>query len=199
MALEVGLELALVPVMSRLQSTLCRSGPWRFVSGGVLLRWALGGFEPTGDVLEIGGGSGAMAAELVARHPGVRSVTVTDVDPAMVDAAKARLSQAQVADATDLPFDDASFDVVLSFVMLHHTVRWEQAVAEAKRVLRPGGDLVGYDLLATKPLQALHRNDGDRLRLLRLDELRQHVDRAEPALAGQLVRFRWTKPPTTAA
>ena len=36
---------------------------------------------------------------------------------------------------------------VLSWVMLHHTVEWERALAEAIRVLRPSGQLVGYDLL----------------------------------------------------
>jgi ubiquinone/menaquinone biosynthesis C-methylase UbiE len=185
--------------MSRLQSTLCRSGPWRFVSGAIVLRWSLDGFAPAGRVLEIGAGSGAMAAEVLARYPAITHLTATDVDPTMVDAAATRLATygdrvaTRPADATALPFDDASFDVVLSWIMLHHTVRWEQAVAEATRVLQPGGRLVGYDLLATRPLRALHRNDGDDIRLLRLDELRAHVDRAEPTLAGQVVRFTTTR------
>jgi ubiquinone/menaquinone biosynthesis C-methylase UbiE len=183
--------------MTRLQSTLCRSGPWRFVSGNVVLRWSLHGLAPHGDVLEVGAGSGAMAAEVLARYPAVTHLTVTDVDPAMVDVAATRLEGERVttqqADATDLPFDDDSFDVVLSWVMLHHTVRWRDALAEAVRVLKPGGRLVGYDLLATKALRALHRNDGDSIRLLELDELRTVVDRAEPALGGQVVRFTTTK------
>ena len=51
------------------------------------------------------------------------------------------------ADATDLPFDDGRFSLVLSSAMLHHVVGWEQALSEATRVLRPGGRLVGFDLL----------------------------------------------------
>lgn len=185
--------------MSRLQSTLCRSAPWR-ATAGTVLRWSLHGFVPHGEVLEIGAGSGAMAAEVLDRYPAVTAMTVTDVDPAMVEVAAARLARhgarasTQQADATALPFADGTFDVVLSWVMLHHTVGWEQAVAEALRVLKPGGHLVGYDLLATRPLRALHRNDGDRIRLLSLDELRATLGDAgeatvEPALARQLVRF----------
>jgi ubiquinone/menaquinone biosynthesis C-methylase UbiE len=51
------------------------------------------------------------------------------------------------ADATDLPLDDGRFSLVLSCAMLHHVVGWEQALSEATRVLRPGGSLVGFDLL----------------------------------------------------
>src|SRR4051794_21032436 len=121
--------------MTRFQSTFCRSAPWRTVARRVVLPWALQGSRPQGDVLEIGAGSGAMAAELVAVHPDVR-MTVTDVDEAMVDVASARLAPfseratARAADATALPFADESFDIVLSWVMLHHTVQWETALAE---------------------------------------------------------------------
>jgi ubiquinone/menaquinone biosynthesis C-methylase UbiE len=133
--------------MSRFQAAICRSPVWR------------------GFVLEIGAGSGAMAAELLAAYPSI-NMTVTDVDAAMVDSARERLepfaerATARQADATALPFDDGSFDVVLSWVMLHHTVEWERALTEATRVVRPGGSVVGYDLLSTAPLRALHRRDG---------------------------------------
>ncbi len=42
-------------------------------------------------------------------------------------------------DAENLPFEDASFDVVYSFGVLHHTPDTEKAVEEIHRVLRPGG------------------------------------------------------------
>ncbi|MEY2565866.1 MAG: hypothetical protein QOE35_395 [Actinomycetota bacterium] len=194
-----------MPSMSRFQSAFCRSAPWRTVARRVVLPWALHGFEPRGDVLEIGAGSGAMAAELLALYPGVR-LTVTDVDDEMVEAAAARLSPfggratARDADATSLPFADDTFDVVLSWVMLHHTVEWEKALAETIRVLRPGGQLIGYDLLSTAPLRRLHRTDGDHLRMMHLPELREACRNLPvgtavltPSLAGLTVRFALQK------
>src|SRR3954447_24502964 len=166
-----------MPAMSRLQSTFCRSAPWRGFARRVVLPWALQGVRPEGDVLEIGAGSGAMAAELLAMYPDVR-LTVTDFDHEMVDVAAARLSRlgdratARPADATALPFPDDSFDAVLSWIMLHHTLQWERALAEAIRVLRPGGHLVAYDLLSSAPLRFLHRGAGAHVRLIRLPELR---------------------------
>jgi ubiquinone/menaquinone biosynthesis C-methylase UbiE len=191
--------------MSRFQSAFCRSAPWRGFARRVVMPWALQGFVPQGDVLEIGAGSGAMAAELLAMHRSVR-LTVTDYDHAMVDAAAARLSSfgdrvsARQADATALPFADSRFDVVLSWVMLHHTVEWERALAEAIRVLRPGGQLVGYDLLATAPLRLLHPPGNSDIRVMGLGEFRHAVD-ALPidkaaiarSLAGSTVRFSLRK------
>jgi SAM-dependent methyltransferase len=55
------------------------------------------------------------------------------------------------ADAPRLLFAADRFDAVLSFVMLHHVIDWEAALDEAIRVLRPGGVLVGYDLVASHP------------------------------------------------
>lgn len=190
-----------MPTMSRFEAAFCRSGPWKAFSGDVVLPWSLQGFEPRGEVLEIGAGSGAMAAELFARHPDV-VMTVTDFDQTMVDAASARLAGcgdraiARRADATALPFPDDSFDAVLSWIMLHHTIEWEKALAEAVRVVRPGAYVVGYDLLATAPLRLLHRAEGAPVRLLRLGELREvvralPVEQAilTPSLAGLTVRF----------
>jgi ubiquinone/menaquinone biosynthesis C-methylase UbiE len=190
-----------MPHMSRFQAAFCRSRPWRTISGHAVLPWSLQGFEPHGDVLAIGAGSGAMAAEVLARyHQPV--MTVTDFDQAMVEAASDRLAEfgdrvtVRQADATALPFADGSFDAVLSWVMLHHTVKWEKALAESVRVLRPGGHLVGYDLLAAAPLRLVHQTDGARLRLMRVGELRAvvgdlPVDQAilTPGPAGLVVRF----------
>jgi ubiquinone/menaquinone biosynthesis C-methylase UbiE len=190
-----------MPTMSKVESAWCRSAPWRLLAGRAILPWALQGRTPTGDVLEIGGGSGAMAAQLAARYPDIR-LTVTDFDGAMVQAARERLAPfadrvaAQRADATALPFEAGSFDRVLSFIMLHHVIQWERAIAEAVRVLRPGGFLLGYDLLATGPARLVHRLDGSRNRLMRLGELRSVLDRqpigdvaVRPGFGRLIVRF----------
>jgi len=200
--------------MSRSAQLFCRSAPWRLVAGRVVLPWALQGAKPQGDVLEIGCGSGAMAAEVLRRHPDVR-MTATDYDESMVVAARARLSPfggravVRQADATALPFEDASFDLVLSFVMLHHVVRWEAAVGELVRVLRPGGRVVGYDLFGDGGGRILHRpghahdHDHDHtneVRLMRRAELQTAladlpVEEAviRPILGGTVARFRARK------
>ncbi|MDQ6524757.1 methyltransferase domain-containing protein [Nocardioides sp. LHD-245] len=53
----------------------------------------------------------------------------------------------RIADVGDLPFDDASFDLVVTFTGLHCFPDPERAVAEMGRVLRPGGVLTGSALL----------------------------------------------------
>jgi ubiquinone/menaquinone biosynthesis C-methylase UbiE len=117
-----------------------------------------------------------MAAELLAKFDDVM-MCVTDFDEAMVSTAAGRLApfgdrvECRQADATALPFGDASFDVVLSWIMLHHTVAWEDALGEAVRVLRPGGRLVAYDLLANEPLKLLHGDGDEEHRFMQIDEL----------------------------
>jgi trans-aconitate methyltransferase len=72
-----------MPTMSRSHGAFCRSAPWRALAGNVVLPWSLLGFELHGDVLEIGAGSGAMAAQVLARYD-QPMMTVTDFDEAMV-------------------------------------------------------------------------------------------------------------------
>ncbi len=190
--------------MSPLEQGLCRSAPWRWFAREVVLPWALQGEHLDGDVLEIGSGSGAMAAEVLRRFPDVR-LTATDYDNSMVSAAGRRLhvfgEQATVrqADATQLPFPDESFDAVVSFIMLHHVIKWEKAIAETVRVLRPGGRLIGYDLLASSPLHWFHQAEGSAHRMMRFGELRRET-RGLPlfgalsrSLGGLTVRFSLEK------
>ena len=104
--------------------------------------------------LEIGCGFGN-GVQLIRDHFGAEQVTAVDLDPEMVAAAKARwhdsshgLSQLafSVADATELPFADARFDVVFNFAVFHHIPDWQAAVAEVARVLKPNGYFVVEDL-----------------------------------------------------
>ncbi|MEZ5170661.1 MAG: class I SAM-dependent methyltransferase [Acidimicrobiia bacterium] len=168
----------------------------------MILPWVLGAEPLVGDVLEIGSGSGAMAAAAVERFPDVR-FTATDADPAMVDAATTRLAplgdraDVRLADSTALDFADDRFDAVLSFLMLHHVLEWEQALAEVVRVVRPGGYFIGYDLLDTPPARLIHRLDGSAHHLFPLSALRAAVaglpvETLEVAagLGGLVARFR---------
>ena len=187
--------------MSRFESAFCRTRAWGALTRRAVLPWATQHQVLSGDVLEIGAGSGAMAAAVLARAPDAR-LTATDFDPIMVADLQERLApfgtraDALRADATDLPFPDGSFDTVLSFIMLHHVVAWELALAEAVRVLRPGGTLVGYDLLATPPWRALHWLERAPHRLVTSTQLRTTLNRlpvtscaVRVAPGGQVARF----------
>ena len=63
-----------------------------------------------------------------------------DVDERRVQFARDRGLNALIGTAEDLPFGDASFDVIVSDATLEHLPDIEQALAEARRVLRPGGE-----------------------------------------------------------
>lgn len=188
--------------MSVLEQAWCRSMPWRAFTRRVVFPWAIGSIELRGDILELGSGSGAMAAELLERYPAIR-LTATDVDPAMRSAAVRRLERfgdrARVleADATRLSFDDASFDGVISFIMLHHVIDWEGALAEAARVLRPDGLLAGYDLMLSGPNRLVHRLDRSPHRMATAEGLRSRLAElpfadviVRPGLASTVARFR---------
>ncbi len=156
-----------MPVMSSAERWFCQSPPWRWIAGRLILGWAMQGVSPRGAVLELGGGSGAMAAATIRRHPGC-AVTVTDVDPAMVAAAQRRFANeprvtVRQADATALPFADGSFNVVVSYLMLHHVIAWQQALGEvppgaaargALRRLRPPRHTADRGSALGRPLTA---------------------------------------------
>jgi ubiquinone/menaquinone biosynthesis C-methylase UbiE len=105
--------------------------------------------------LDVGCGNGA-ATLAVARAYGLEATGI-DVDPAQVALARAAgKGNARVhfveADATRLPFADASFDAVASSKATHHIQAWTEALAEMARVIRPGGHLVYTDLVLPGPL-----------------------------------------------
>ena len=99
----------------------------------------------SGHVLEIGGGTGANLGYYGA---GVESVTVTEPEPSMLKRlerkAREQNSQATVlrAAAEDLPFEDASFDTVVSTLVLCGVDDQPRVLRELRRVLRPGGRLI---------------------------------------------------------
>ena len=180
-----------MPVMSKVEAAFCRSAPWRAFTARIVVPWVLRGENLAGEVLEIGSGAGANAAVIAETQPQAQ-ITATDLDPTMVTAARARLerygTRATVAeaDSTRLPFDDDHFDAAVSLLMLHH-------------VVRPGGRVVGYDLIATAGARVLHLADRSPHRLLSRSELDrqlttsgfQDVD-VTPALGGLVARFHAT-------
>lgn len=98
------------------------------------------------DVLEIGSGAGAHSAVFARRGARMTSLDLTP-DRVLATARKFDLLEgieavAVQGDAARLPFPDASFDIVYSNGVLHHTPRIREAVAEVRRVLKPGGRAV---------------------------------------------------------
>jgi len=142
---------------------LCATPEWadhihREVLGALLSEIDLGD-----EMLEIGPGPGAATEWLRKR---VRRLVAIEVDPKAAQELATRYAGANVevvtGDATALDFDDASFDSVGTFTMLHHlpTVALQNEVlSEAWRVLRPGKILVGSDSLGTTELHDFHAGD----------------------------------------
>lgn len=91
-------------------------------------------------ILEVGCGWGELAVWL-ARDTGADVVAI-DLSPRMVELARQRGVDAQVADVQSLPFEDGSFDVAVAAWMLYHVPDLDRGIAELARVLRPGGRLV---------------------------------------------------------
>lgn len=97
-------------------------------------------------VLEIGCGAGGHSALFASKGARMISVDVT-FERARSTAAKLALLDnpgcgALQADAENLPFADGTFDIVYSNGVLHHTYDTERAIAEVRRVLKPGGQAV---------------------------------------------------------
>jgi len=99
------------------------------------LREALAG-APGRRLLDVGGGTGNYA---VALRDEDWDVVVSDRSPDMLARAATKGLEVVEADAQSLPFADASFDAVMCVCMLHHVDDRPRALAEQRRVLRPGG------------------------------------------------------------
>ena len=126
------------------------------------------------DVLDIGSGSGTLAVWAKQREPGLR-IRGLDGDPAIIGQAVRKAERAGLEIAFDeglsyeLPYEDASFDRILSSLFFHHLVLSdkERTIAEVTRVLRPGGELHVADWGEPRSLPeklgaaAIRKFDGD--------------------------------------
>src|SRR5947208_4342770 len=142
---------------------VCRSGRWRRRVKGELLPWALQGVELGDNVLEIGPGPGITTDLLRGR---ARQLTVLEVDAAAAAALEKRLGGSGVrivhGDGAAMPFADGAFSGVVAFTMLHHVptaALQDRLLAEARRVLRPGGVFAGFDGVGSLLFRLIHLGD----------------------------------------
>jgi ubiquinone/menaquinone biosynthesis C-methylase UbiE len=101
------------------------------------LREALAG-APGRRLVDIGGGTGNYSRAL--RDEGWEPLVI-DREPAMLAQAAAKGLETLTGDAQELPLPDASVDAAMLVSMLHHVEDPAVALAEARRILRPGGRL----------------------------------------------------------
>jgi ubiquinone/menaquinone biosynthesis C-methylase UbiE len=112
----------------------------------------LAALQPSDQVLDVSTGGGHTA---LAVAPHVAHVTASDLTPRMLAAARNFISSKGqhnvsfvIADAEQLPFLDASFNLVTVRIAPHHYAQVETAVREMARVLIPGGRLIAVDNIA---------------------------------------------------
>lgn len=133
---------------------------------------------PGTKVLEVGCGPGHLSVRLARDHD--LHVTGLDLDPAMIERARGNADQSSrhdgrlpafvVGNVAALPYDDASFDLVVSTFSMHHWSDPSAGLSEIARVLRPDGRALIWDL---KPgLRLFHAHVPDPARDVRSSSLR---------------------------
>src|SRR5438105_14902532 len=142
---------------------ICGSAEWADTVRTEILPWALSGRELGDDVLEVGPGPG-MTTDVVRGM--VDKLTAVEVDQELASALAARLTGSNVdvvhGDGAALPFEDDRFSAATCFTMLHHVptvAQQDRVLGELRRVLRPGGLLIGVDSIDSPEWRELHVGD----------------------------------------
>jgi SAM-dependent methyltransferase len=134
--------------------------------------------SPAANLLEVGCGPGHLSIRL-ARDHGL-DVAGLDLDPAMIERARTnavgwpkpngRPPTFVVGDVAALPFEDSAFDLVVSTLSMHHWSDPAAGLREIRRVLRPGGRALIWDL---RPgFRLFHVHAPDPAELMRASPLR---------------------------
>ncbi len=123
------------------------------MSGGLHRLWkrytiAVANPQPGQAVLDIAGGTGDLSSAFARRVGPIGQVVHTDINEAMLREGRDRLLNeglvlpSLVCDAEKLPFADESFHIVSVAFGLRNMTHKDQALAEVRRVLKPGGKLL---------------------------------------------------------
>ena len=149
--------------MNRFHRWYCRSSRWQHAVESELLPWVLRDVDLGDAVLEVGPGPGLTTAVL---SRAVAHLTAVEIDADLAAGLRDRTDPGRVhvvnADATTLPFPDATFSGAVCFTMLHHvpsTALQDKLLAEVCRVLRPGATFAGSDSRPSALFRAAHLFD----------------------------------------
>lgn len=149
--------------MNENHAKLMPSPEWAAHIQDEVLPLATEGVELGADLLELGPGPGAATEWL--RHRVGRLIAVEREEDAvarLIGRFAGTNVEAMPGDAAALGFPDASFDTVATCTMLHHVptrALQDKVLAEAYRVLRPGGTFLGSDSLPSDGLHQFHEGD----------------------------------------
>ena len=135
------------------------------MSGGLHRLWKIftigrSGVRPGMKVLDIAGGTGDLAKAFTKKVGPTGEVWLTDINNAMLTCGRDRLLNAGTViktaqcDAEKLPFPDAYFDIVTVAFGLRNMTHKDGALAEMRRVLKPGGKLLVLEFSKVTPLLA---------------------------------------------
>jgi ubiquinone/menaquinone biosynthesis C-methylase UbiE len=149
--------------MNENHARVCPSPEWaEYLQGDVMPR-VLEGVHLGDSMLEVGPGPGA-STELLRQRVG--HLVALELEAEAAEGLSKAYGDANVdivvGDATDMEFEDDSFDSVACFTMLHHVpslAQQNRVLSEVFRVLRPGGVLVGSDSLGSVELHEFHEGD----------------------------------------
>ncbi|HUA31011.1 MAG TPA: class I SAM-dependent methyltransferase [Streptosporangiaceae bacterium] len=149
--------------MNKNHAQVCPSPEWAAYIQQDILPALLQHADLGDDMLEIGPGPGA-ATDWLRHHVSRLTAVEVDADAArqLTDKFPERTVTIVTGTATELGYPDESFDSVGTFTMLHHVptlAEQNKILAEAFRVLRPGGVLIGSDSLASNGLHHFHEGD----------------------------------------
>ncbi len=141
-------------------------------------------------ILEIGAGSGFDAKEFADAY----ALTLSDVSPETLNRTYAKMGEKATyvaADGEHLPFAHESFDAVYMIAVFHHFEKFERALSECVRVLKPGGQIIiGIEpnSFYFKPLKYVQ---GILYKITKTDP--HHISKADQQMTGfsraQLLQF----------
>lgn len=111
------------------------------------------GIEPGMTVLDVGPGNGRYTMSAARRVGEDGKVIAIDIEPKMIERVRARAAkegvtniEARLADVYDLPFEDATFDLIYMIAVISEIPEPIRAMRECHRVLKPDGSLVFSEL-----------------------------------------------------